>query len=513
MVVIRLRAGRRRAPAVRPAEIEPEFTMMNDTLPFGPASGNVRAARRGPFPCRSWSVVKSGCRCRTATAGPLSVAPAHSGIGVDASSYEHPRFGRGRILASAGQASRVRWRSVLMGIGSMLDAATNIRNPKSVSKRVGGRSVVGLDLLRFGAAALVMSFHLACTSWSDPRSEAAGLMAGAVRYPEFLSLSRNGWVGVPIFFVISGFVIAFSAEQSTARRFLKSRILRLMPGIWICATVSFLLALSFAPDSGLVSTERYLRTLVVVPIPRWIDGVYWTLSIEMSFYALVWALLLRHQLRRLETIMIAIGLCSAVIWGLADSAWIPGLDILANKRIAQLLLVTHGCDFALGVLIWRLSKDGVTAWRLSAGLVCLVGAVFQIMVDERSVFRDLKLGAPDALASEIFLIFVGLFALAIWGKPRLPAFPSSKGPERDPSDGPRHLSALSASYFRWRPGHSPRRSSGAGSRAGARLRNGHRHPGRAAGHPLCRAGPAASARRWAGAAGNILSPGSSRICV
>ncbi len=282
------------------------------------------------------------------------------------------------------------------------------------ARRPGSKQpIVGLDLLRFVAAMAVVGFHLGFTSWADPHSDAAALLAGTARFPWLVPVTRMGWLGVEMFFLISGFVIAYSAQGSSAARFFRSRSLRLMPGIWICATVTFGLSLALSTDGGFDLVGRYLRTLIVFPVPRWIDGVYWTLSIEMVFYALVWALLLRRRLDRLESIMLAIGLVSTLVWELAATDWWPGLDILAGKRVAQLCLVTHGSTFALGVLIWRIANDGISASRLLGALACLAGTLCQIHAVCDEVRLAHAVAQPYAEAAGLFLAFVALFILAI----------------------------------------------------------------------------------------------------
>lgn len=177
-----------------------------------------------------------------------------------------------------------------------------------------------------------------------------------------------------MFFVISGYVIAYSASQASASRFLTGRILRLVPGIWFCATVSFGLALLFDPEATRVLFERYVRTLVLFPVPRWIDGVYWTLGIEIMFYGLVYALLFLNRFERLEPVILAVGVISALAWCLAATPFWPDLDRIISTRIAKLALITHGCHFAIGVLLWSAVRNGLTALRLAGLAVCLTGA-------------------------------------------------------------------------------------------------------------------------------------------
>src|SRR6185437_224924 len=120
------------------------------------------------------------------------------------------------------------------------------------------RQLVGLDLIRFSAAAMVVAFHL---------------FAGTALAPN----TRWGWVGVEVFFVLSGFVIAYSAAASSAGRFLRNRAVRLMPAVWLCgsATAAMWLVRGGEPELG----RRYLDTLVLWPTGPWVDPVYWTLPV------------------------------------------------------------------------------------------------------------------------------------------------------------------------------------------------------------------------------------------
>jgi peptidoglycan/LPS O-acetylase OafA/YrhL len=145
----------------------------------------------------------------------------------------------------------------------------------------------GIDLIRFAAALMVSFFHIGFSCWASPTSGGAAMLRDAYALPELADVTWFGWVGVEIFFVISGFVIASSAEGATPLSFIRSRVLRLYPAVWICATATALLLLAV----GLLSSpKRYLASMLLVPTGPWIDGQYWTLGVEIVFYGSVFLL-------------------------------------------------------------------------------------------------------------------------------------------------------------------------------------------------------------------------------
>ena len=163
----------------------------------------------------------------------------------------------------------------------------------------------GLDLVRFAAALIVTLFHLAYFDWHGVPSDFAMELSGVG------STFSSGWVGVPIFFVLSGFVIAFSATGRTAEQFVKSRVVRLYPSAWICATIT---AIFIFGDPNLI--EEYLRSVMLIPVGPWVDVVYWTLGVEIAFYSLVALVLVAaggHRLTQVGLTFGAAGLSILVI--------------------------------------------------------------------------------------------------------------------------------------------------------------------------------------------------------
>ena len=122
----------------------------------------------------------------------------------------------------------------------------------------------GLDLVRFFAAFYVMLFHLAVVSWTVPNTSISPNYgsSSAAHFSELWGL-EPGWVGIEIFFVLSGLVIAQSANGKSAYQFLRGRAGRLLPTIWICGTATaailWMLGLGDLQSIG----ANYLRTLIV----------------------------------------------------------------------------------------------------------------------------------------------------------------------------------------------------------------------------------------------------------
>jgi peptidoglycan/LPS O-acetylase OafA/YrhL len=148
------------------------------------------------------------------------------------------------------------------------------------------RTIHGLDGVRALAAGLVMVFHFRTVSGVVP--------------PEPLDLViGNGWVGVDIFFAISGFILFLPWARAhhdhslvSRRRYFRNRALRILPAYWFNLFV--LVALS---ASGLLFTLPGLRTLLLnatftasyVRPGTWtlVNGVAWTLFCEVVFYLLL----------------------------------------------------------------------------------------------------------------------------------------------------------------------------------------------------------------------------------
>lgn len=214
----------------------------------------------------------------------------------------------------------------------------------------------GLDIIRFFAALLVVVVHVCFSAWARNYSLAFQISGGGVALPSISSVTRCCWIGVEIFFVISGLVIAKSANGRTPYSFFRSRVARLMPAIWICAT----LTLSITISTGIVHWKwalyEYGRTVIFLLDRPWIDEVYWTLAVEVIFYALVSILLVANLFRHVLFFAIALTAISAAYLTMRLNGLPDGLPFT--------LPLQYGCFFATGIAFWILSEYGASSSRL-----------------------------------------------------------------------------------------------------------------------------------------------------
>ncbi len=232
----------------------------------------------------------------------------------------------------------------------------------------------------------------------------------------------EGWVGVEIFFVLSGFVIAYSTEGATPSRFVRHRWQRLFPAALLCASLTGLVRLYNGQALQSVG-QLWLRSIVFSPAGPWIDGSYWTLPVEMAFYLLVFLSLLWAKGRHLVTMMSLLGAGSAVccvllltmpqwvkpgVLGFINSCWFPP---------HACWLAVYGVFFALGVLIFSALQHGIRWQHLLVVPVCLAGCVAEICWHEQgsatNAHRPVRWSYPVAIW---FFAMAVLVASVRWNK-------------------------------------------------------------------------------------------------
>jgi exopolysaccharide production protein ExoZ len=268
----------------------------------------------------------------------------------------------------------------------------------------------GIDLIRFLAALSVVGFHL-------------GYYNDIADFKSIWPVTWFGWIGVEVFFVISGFVIANSANGKNPMQFLKDRALRLYPAAWCCATLTLIVRISGEPFSELLPS--YLRSITLIPKGPWIDNVYWTLAVEIGFYTLIFGLLCASLFSLLSHVALALtafsslSLCilAARQWHFLDQ---PGLAELVEH--SNVLLARHGCFFALGAWLWISTTRPLRVWERAAVALSIIFCIVEIFLRGLDLLRS-QVGNTSWLFAPVFFWSVAVACIFVFSRSNVAPIP------------------------------------------------------------------------------------------
>ncbi|GFM28591.1 acyltransferase [Novosphingobium sp. PY1] len=246
--------------------------------------------------------------------------------------------------------------------------------PADSSSSSGPREFATLDLLRFLAAQAVVFYHLLFLSWVEaPAAGGIGAVArSGTRFDTAVPWASLGWLGVPVFFVISGFVILMSSGDKTPSQFAIGRAKRILPGLWTFSLLSAAVVLMTGVLAPAEALRRLIRSMALFPFGPWIDGAIWTLVAEALFYALIFAAIRFRLLAHMTVLTSAITGFNLVFWSgiLLAASGLLGRDVqdfadLAASYRLSVTLVTTNCFFLVGIALYQVHAGKDVARNLA----------------------------------------------------------------------------------------------------------------------------------------------------
>lgn len=205
---------------------------------------------------------------------------------------------------------------------------------------------------------------------------------------------RLGKTGVYLFFIISGFVIFWTLSRSDRPMdFIFSRFSRLYPPFWVAVILTFSFTSLIGPENRVVSWEALVANLTMFHeyfgYPH-VDGVYWTLSIELAFYILSLLAFFLGLLRFADSVCLA--------WlSISFFSALSGLDFGILDKV---LLLKYNLLFVLGIAFYRYWSGQGKAMPLLCISLSIVLAFVRFPLDE----------------AVTIVIWVGLFSMVISGR-------------------------------------------------------------------------------------------------
>ncbi|HKL51950.1 MAG TPA: acyltransferase [Wenzhouxiangellaceae bacterium] len=217
--------------------------------------------------------------------------------------------------------------------------------------------IPGLHALRGIAAMGVLLFH-----WNaffpDLNLAFPGVDWAGIRWQPFRPINF-GWLGVPLFFVLSGYLLGGklldkSLDSGTLTRYWSRRFLRIYPAAWLQLPILLLIAwwlpeLMRFPDWGALLRNATLW----IHLPPWmtkpLNGVWWTLPVELMFYiALPGIVLVNRRIGMAATVILAFAVTMA--WRVAVIEYY-GDTSYAGREFVTSALPGSLASFVLGMAI------------------------------------------------------------------------------------------------------------------------------------------------------------------
>lgn len=249
-----------------------------------------------------------------------------------------------------------------------------------------GRIDFANTLRGFAALAVVIS-HYYGIFWSSRAAVEAITNAPALpmethAIPNYVSwlhvfpIFNWGAYGVALFFVISGFVIPFSLQKMNWIGFSVNRFLRIVPtyvvGFSLTLLAVFISSKYFSKDWPFTLREvliHYIPGIRDVMWSRGIDGIVWTLEIEMKFYLVCAILIVWFRQQSLKVFWAPVGLFAVAlylnrlipVWGTTNSsAWTLAMTYMTVSQYVIFMFV--------GVMFHYLYRGRIDANRAYLGI-------------------------------------------------------------------------------------------------------------------------------------------------
>jgi len=279
--------------------------------------------------------------------------------------------------------------------------AASARKPAAMAGDRARPRLYVIDGIRLAAALMVALHHYAGTNRVNQPGNAVWDRPVSDLMPSWFRVASFGWIGVEIFFVISGFVICMSCWGRTPKDFFVSRVIRLYPAYW-CAVVFTTAVLAALPGVWeRLPLREVLFNLTMLQegsgIPN-VDPVYWTLWSELRFYLLFLVVVAMGLTYRRVVVF-------CCVWGvaamLAPVSKFPLLVLAANP--------TGAWYFIAGLALYLMHRFGpdLLLW----GILAMAWLMGQLELGERVEFEQVSSWRGAVVIYTAFLLLMVAVAL------------------------------------------------------------------------------------------------------
>jgi peptidoglycan/LPS O-acetylase OafA/YrhL len=318
---------------------------------------------------------------------------------------------------------------------------------RSASFSSASQKIPEIEGLRTLAITMVLAFHF-FARWTPP-------IFSQATYPYRLELARQvsqfGYLGVQLFFMVSGFVILKSLEkQKNIKSFALARVKRIFPSLWIAIPIifvvcnaldqSFLAPIPFSsllPSLTLLGPDFLNRIFSTNFI--WVTGVLWSLFVEIQFYFVAGLLFFNFRKYHFNTKLFGFALSLQLIklflilttfdtkvvlddlmplnreiwWFLAGSIFYANFGVRRKLYMNPFLLIT----FLFNLVLLNVDSSGIEFKPIDTLIVSIFYLLFSLIIKQSKkigILRSSIIVWMGGLSYEFYLLHesIGVSALS-----------------------------------------------------------------------------------------------------
>jgi len=221
----------------------------------------------------------------------------------------------------------------------------------------------------------------------------------------------GGEIGVGLFFILSGYLMLLVGKKDKPKRFFIKRVFRLYP-VYIISVLmtSFILYLYSSTHPSLnqilFNLTMFHEFFGVAPI----DGVYWTLTLELLLYIFIFVLILTKKINYLTNLLF--------LWILIQFSVLYCLNNNLPSMIFTLFYYSN--YFLIGMSIYGFLKENT---KISSSLIVLLiytlnffyfHKLLPLEVMLTFIFVYIILKPNNILFSNKFIVFIGTISYPMY---------------------------------------------------------------------------------------------------
>ncbi|MFE7608076.1 acyltransferase family protein [Streptomyces celluloflavus] len=297
-----------------------------------------------------------------------------------------------------------------------------------MAERRSGNRLAALDGLRLLAALMVVFYHY--VALARPWGHATDTI-----FPTAHRAAQYGWLGVEVFFLISGFVICMSVWGRTLGEFAVSRVSRLFPAYWAGILLTVAVVKTWPEVTSIRGWNAVITSLTMLQggnnTPN-VDPVHWTLFVELKFYLIVAVVVLFGVTYRNCLILCGVWTAAAALAPVLKTPlltafampqyapfFIAGIAFYLMRRhrpnavlwaivILQLLLAQRYIPYRLATSVGKAAAEALPTWPARVVIITAFALVGAIALGACDRIRWKWLTTAGALTYPLYLIHLNI---------------------------------------------------------------------------------------------------------